>query len=91
MFNYINTGKLERTDGSSITEGLFVFVFFYHTYPYYVNLGIGQGRVTNNLQGAPIDEAIFIKDQDTVNMVRKFIHTMDSFYIHVLTGFQASM
>jgi cysteine synthase len=32
-------------------------------------LGIGQGRVTANLQDAPIDESIFIADQDSVNMV----------------------
>ena len=45
-------GRLERTDGSSITEG------------------IGQGRVTKNLEGAPIDDALAILDTDAVNMVR---------------------
>lgn len=34
-----------------------------------ISLGIGQGRVTQNLQGAPIDESLFINDQDSVNMV----------------------
>jgi len=32
-------------------------------------LGIGQGRITENLKDAPIDESIFISDQDSVNMV----------------------
>ena len=31
--------------------------------------GIGQGRITQNLQDAPIDESLFISDQDSVNMV----------------------
>jgi cysteine synthase A len=30
--------------------------------------GIGQGRVTENLKDAPIDDAIFIPDQDTIKM-----------------------
>ena len=32
--------------------------------------GIGQGRVTANLQGAPIDDALAITDRDAVEMVR---------------------
>ena len=51
LYNYIKHGKLERTEGSSITEG------------------IGQGRVTNNLKDAPIDDALAIKDTDAVEMV----------------------
>jgi cysteine synthase A len=51
LYHYIKSGKLDRTDGSSITEG------------------IGQGRITQNLQDAPIDESLFISDQDSVNMV----------------------
>lgn len=51
MYNYIKNGTLERTEGSSITEG------------------IGQGRVTNNLKGAPIDDAMVILDTEAVNMV----------------------
>lgn len=31
--------------------------------------GIGQGRVTDNLQGAPVDRAILVKDADVVAMV----------------------
>lgn len=36
-----------------------------------MSIGIGQGRVTQNLQDAPIDESLFISDQDSVNMVMK--------------------
>ena len=32
--------------------------------------GIGQGRVTSNLQGAPIDDAVFVTDKEAVEMVR---------------------
>ena len=32
--------------------------------------GIGQGRVTANLQGAPIDDAVFVDDREAVDMVR---------------------
>lgn len=51
LYNYFTHGKLERSPGSSITEG------------------IGQGRVTDNLKGAPIDEALCIMDTDAVAMV----------------------
>jgi hypothetical protein len=34
-------------------------------------IGIGQGRITENLKDAPIDESLFIRDQDSVNMVLK--------------------
>ena len=33
--------------------------------------GIGQGRVTDNLNGAPVDSALFIPDSDVVAMVHK--------------------
>ena len=51
LYNYFSHGKLERTKGSSITEG------------------IGQGRVTNNVSGAPIDSAVMISDEEAVTMV----------------------
>ncbi len=51
MYNWFHHGKLERTEGSSITEG------------------IGQGRVTKNLEGTPIDDALCIQDTDAVEMV----------------------
>jgi cysteine synthase len=34
--------------------------------------GIGQGRVTENLKGTPIDDAFLIKDTDAVEMVSGF-------------------
>ena len=33
------------------------------------NTGIGQGRVTQNVQGAPVDYAILVKDREAVEMV----------------------
>ena len=33
--------------------------------------GIGQGRVTSNLQGAPIDNAVFVSDKEAVEMVKR--------------------
>ena len=33
--------------------------------------GIGQGRVTSNLNGAPIDDAVFVTDKEAVEMVRQ--------------------
>ena len=53
MFNWFTHGKLERSEGSSITEG------------------IGQGRVTANMEGAPIDDAICVLDKDAVAMVMR--------------------
>ena len=32
-------------------------------------VGIGRGRVTDNLNGAPIDSAILVKDSEAVAMV----------------------
>ena len=55
LYNYFSHGKLERTEGSSITEG------------------IGQGRVTNNVSGAPIDSPVMISDEEAVTMVRGMI------------------
>lgn len=34
-----------------------------------INEGIGQGRVTSNLQGAPIDDAVFVHDTEALEMV----------------------
>ena len=51
LYNYFSHGKVERTEGSSITED------------------IGQGRVTNNVSGAPIDSAVMISDEEAVTMV----------------------
>ena len=35
--------------------------------------GIGQGRVTTNLKGAPIDDAVFVTDKEAVEMVRQSV------------------
>ncbi|KAK3740152.1 hypothetical protein QZH41_003818 [Actinostola sp. cb2023] len=35
--------------------------------------GIGQGRVTTNLQGAPIDDAVFVHDTEAIEMVAKLL------------------
>ena len=39
-------------------------------YNFHLFLGIGQGRVTSNLQGAPIDNAVFVSDKEAVEMVK---------------------
>lgn len=67
LYHYIKTGKLDRTDGASITEG------------------IGQGRITDNLKDAPIDESLFINDQDTVNMVFKLLFE-EGFFVGASSG-----
>jgi len=42
---------------------------------YYVDvIGIGQGRVTNNLKGAPIDYAMVVSDEEAVSMVCNTMH-----------------
>ena len=53
LYNYFTNGKLERTDGGSIAEG------------------IGQGRVTKNMEGVDVDQAFAIQDTDAVTMVSK--------------------
>ena len=32
-------------------------------------IGIGQGRLTNNLNGAPVDYAMMVSDDESVSMV----------------------
>lgn len=56
LYNWFKKGQLERTDGSSITEG------------------IGQGRVTENMKGAPVDDAMCILDKDAVEMVSYYLY-----------------
>jgi cysteine synthase A len=36
--------------------------------------GIGIGRVTANLAGAPIDDAVYVEDADTVRCVYRLLH-----------------
>lgn len=42
--------------------------------------GIGQGRVTDNLQGTVVDEALHIPDEETIAMVFHLLHH-DGIYI----------
>ena len=49
---------------------LFVFICSV-SYVEIVSPGIGQGRVTSNLNGAPIDDAVFVSDKEAVEMVRQ--------------------
>lgn len=67
LYKYVKYGKLERTDGSSITEG------------------IGQGRVTENLKGAPIDDALAILDTEAVSMTFQLLHE-DGFFVGASSG-----
>ncbi|PIK46794.1 putative cysteine synthase 1-like, partial [Apostichopus japonicus] len=67
LYNYFKHGKFERTEGSSVTEG------------------IGQGRLTDNLKGAPIDDALAIKDVDAVNMTFRLLEE-EGFFVGASTG-----
>lgn len=67
LFNWFRNGKLERSEGSSITEG------------------IGQGRVTENMKGAPIDDAICVQDRDAVEMTFRLLHE-EGFYVGASSG-----
>jgi cysteine synthase A len=67
LYNWFTNGKLERSDGLSITEG------------------IGQGRVTNNLEGAPIDSAILVKDIDLLKMTFYLLHE-EGFFVGASSG-----
>lgn len=67
LYNYFTHGKLERSPGSSITEG------------------IGQGRLTDNLKGAPIDEAMCILDSEAVNMTFRLL-SEEGFFVGASSG-----
>lgn len=67
LYNYFTLGKIERSEGSSITEG------------------IGQGRVTQNVQGAPVDYAILVKDREAVEMTYFLLHE-EGFFVGVSSG-----
>ncbi|CAF1171176.1 unnamed protein product [Adineta steineri] len=47
--------------------------------------GIGQGRVTQNLKDAPIDESLFISDQKSVHMVFKLLYE-EGFFVGASSG-----
>jgi len=67
LYNYFKYGKLERSEGASITEG------------------IGQGRVTDNLKDAPIDQALFIKDIDVIDITYRLLHE-EGFFVGATSG-----
>lgn len=67
LYNYFKHGKLERTHGNSITEG------------------IGQGRITKNLEGAPVDDALLVKDTDAVYMTFRLLHE-EGLFVGASTG-----
>lgn len=71
LYNYFTHGKLERTEGSSVAEG------------------IGQGRLTNNLKGAPLDGALHILDVDAVNMTFRLLEE-EGFFVGVSSGVNVS-
>ena len=35
--------------------------------------GIGQGRITSNLEGSPVDDSVFISDQKSIEMVYRLL------------------
>ena len=55
LYNFITTGVVETSVGTSITEG------------------IGNSRITANLDGASIDWALQVSDQDMVDMVYRLL------------------
>lgn len=77
LYKWFTHGKLERSEGSSITEGSHMFLIWYYIF---VIIGIGQGRLTNNLEGAPIDWAVLVKDVDLLKMVEWLSDTRFYFF-----------
>jgi len=67
LYNWFTSGKLERSEGSSVAEG------------------IGQGRITDNMEGAPIDKALCIRDRDAIAMTFRLLHE-DGFYVGASSG-----
>ncbi len=45
-------------------QSFFLFFFFFFFW-----VGIGQGRITKNVEGAPVDYAVLVKDTDVIKMV----------------------
>lgn len=67
LYNYYKLGRLERTEGSSITEG------------------IGQGRVTDNLRDALIDDSLFVHDNEAVNISFRLLYE-EGFFVGATSG-----
>ena len=62
--------------GNVISQRMILYLFVFCFYLFVViclnfSPGIGQGRVTSNLNGAPIDDAVFVSDKEAVEMVRQ--------------------
>ena len=64
---------------------LFFFLFFS---PLRL-LGIGQGRVTDNMKGAKVDTAIHVPDEDSVRMVYHLLHE-EGFCVGASSGLNVS-
>ncbi len=83
LASYFTTGKLERTGAT--------FSWRKRTYRLLLFLGssiterIGQGRVTSNLQGAPVDYALSIPDEETITMVFRLLHE-EGFFVGASSG-----
>lgn len=71
LYNWFKKGVLERSEGSSITEG------------------IGQGRVTENMKGAPVDDAMCILDKDAVEMTFRLLDE-EGFFVGASSGLNVS-
>lgn len=67
VYNWFKHGKLERSEGESITEG------------------IGQGRITGNMQGAPVDDAFHVTDKETMEMVFRLLGE-EGFFVGASSG-----
>ncbi len=80
LYKYVNTGKIERVGTSSITEGecCASFLIFRCQRGYFCRLwlGIGQGRVTNNLKPdiELLDGAVHVPDAESIRMVYRLLH-----------------
>ena len=89
LFNYFKTGKLERTDGSSITEGIGQGNFFVSQIKFNLsNFGIDshcQGRLTDNLKDTPVDDSLFVDDKEAVGMTFRLLHE-EGFFVGATSG-----
>jgi cysteine synthase A len=47
--------------------------------------GIGQGRLTDNLKGSPIDEALFIHDKEAVKATFRLLYE-EGFFVGATSG-----
>ncbi|XP_055344331.1 uncharacterized protein LOC129592346 [Paramacrobiotus metropolitanus] len=71
LYKWFKEGKLERTEGVGAGGS--------------ITEGIGQGRVTKNLEGAPIDDAIVVTDDAVINYTFRLLHE-EGFFCGASTG-----